>query len=170
MKKRYCVYLIVILLLSLCSCAVEQQPPEGSVAFYYQRSSIHPAESDAVISKDFHVLSTPSSDYISVLNTYLQGPVSDPLHRVFPTGITLISLDIQNKNASIVLGGTFNALEGMEQTIFCACLTLTVCDLTGAQQVSIYREQDTADGGPVSVMRPEDIVLLDDCKLEVDHD
>ncbi len=170
MKKRYCVYLIVILLLSLCSCAAKQQPPEGAIAFYYQRSSIDPAESDGVISKDYQVLAAPSSDYISVLNTYLQGPVSDPLHRVFPIGITLIELDIQNKQADVVLGGTFDALEGMERTIFCACMTLTVCDLTGAQQVSIYREQDAAEGEPVSVMRPEEIVLMDDCKLEVDHD
>lgn len=170
MKKRYSLYIIIILLLSLCSCAVKQQPPEGSVAFYYQRSSIHPAESNAVISKDYQVLSVPSSDYISVLKTYLQGPVSDPLHRVFPTGITLIELDIHGKQADVVLSGTFDALEGMEQTIFCACLTLTVCDLTGAEQLSIYREQDAADGEPVSVMRPEEIILLDDCKLEVDHD
>ena len=170
MKKRYCVYLIVTILLSLCSCAVKQQPPEGAIAFYYQRSSIDPAESDGVISKDYQVLSAPSSDYISVLKTYLQGPVSDPLHRVFPMGITLIDLDIQNKQADVVLGGTFDALEGMERTIFCACLTLTVCDLTGVRQVSIYREQDAAEGEPVSVMRPEEIVLLDDCKLEVDHD
>ena len=170
MKKGCCLYLIVILLLSLCSCAVERQPPEGSVAFYYQRSSIDPAESGGVISKDYQVLSVPSSDYISVLKTYLQGPVSDPLHRVFPTGITLIELDIHGKQADVVLGGTFGALEGMDRTIFCACLTLTVCDLTGAEQLSIYREQDETAGEPVSVMRPEEIVLLDDCKLEVDHD
>lgn len=170
MKKKYCVCLIIILLLSLCSCAAKQQPPEGAIAFYYQRSSIDPAEYDGVISKDYQVLSVDSSNYTSVLNIYLQGPVSDPLHRVFPTGITLIELDIHGKQADVVLGGTFDTLAGMEQTIFCACLTLTVCDLTGAEQLSIYREQDAADGEPVSVMRPEEIILLDDCKLEVDHD
>ena len=169
MRKRYCVYLIVILLLSLCSCTVKQQPPEGAVAFYYQRSSIDPAESDGVISKDYQVLSVSSSNYISVLKAYLQGPVSDPLHKVFPMGITLIDLDIHGRQADIVLGGTFDTLEGMNRTIFCACLTLTVCDLTGAQQVSIYREQDAPKDEPVAVMRPEDIVLLDDCTLEVDH-
>ena len=110
-----------------------------------------------------------TGDYVAVLNTYLQGPMSDPLHRIFPIGITLISLDIQKKHASVVLGGTFSSLEGMERTIFCACLTLTVCDLTGAQQVSIYREQDAPKDEPDAVMRPEDIVLLDDCTLEVDH-
>lgn len=170
MKKRHSIYLIIILLLSLCSCAAEQQQPEGSVAFYYQKNSIDPAASDGVISKDYQVLSASSSDHTAVLNAYLQGPVSDPLHRVFPMGITLISLDIQNKQADVVLGGTFDTLEGMERTIFCACLTLTVCDLTGVRQVSIYREQDAPEGEPVSVMRPEEIVLLDDCKLEVDHD
>ena len=170
MRKRYCVYLIVTILLSLCSCAVKSQLPEGSIAFYYQRSGIDPAESDGVISKDYQVLSVDSKNYTSVLNTYLQGPVSDPLHRVFPMGITLIELDIQNKQAEVILGGTFDTLEGMERTIFCACLTLTVCDLTGVRQVSIYREQDAAEGEPVSVMRPEEILLLDDCKLEVDHD
>ena len=169
MKKRYCVYLIVTLLLSLCSCTVQNEP-DGAVAFYYQRSSIHPSQSDGVISRDLQVLTVDTGDYVAVLNTYLQGPMSDPLHRIFPIGITLISLDIQKKHASVVLGGTFSSLEGMERTIFCACLTLTVCDLTGAEQLSIYREQDAADSEPVSVMRPEEIMLLDDCKLEVDHD
>lgn len=168
MKKRHCLYLIVALTLSLCSCAIKNAPQEDTVTFYYQRSGI--GQSDQVISKDFRALSLENNDYTSILNTYLQGPVSDPLHRIFPTGITLISLDIQKKNAAIVLGGTFDTLEGMERTVFCACLTLTICDLTGAQQVSIYREQDAPDGAPVAVMRPEEIVLSDDCKLEVDHD
>lgn len=170
MKRGLCLLSVLILLLSLLGCSAQNKTPAGGVAFYYQQSAIQPAQSGSIISKDMHILSDPDSNYTSILNTYLQGPISDPLHRIFPTGIVLSRLNVEKKNTDVVLGGSFSSLKGMELTIFCACLTLTVCDLTGTQQVSIYYETDYPESDPAVVMRPEEIVLLDDCKIEVDHD
>lgn len=170
MKKTYYLFLILSLLISLWGCSANRQKPEGSVTFYYQRSNINPEESNSAIATDSRVLPDNANDNISILNTYLQGPVTDPLHKIFPTGITLVSLDLTNENAVVILGGTYATLSGMEQTMFCACMTLTVCDLTGTKQVTIHRAQELPEGGNAITMRPEEIVLWDDCKIEIDHD
>jgi len=49
----------------------------------------------------------------------------------------------------------------LDLTIACACLTATVCDMTGVQSVTIQTENRLLDGNKSITMTWENILLLD---------
>lgn len=166
MKRVFCIFLSLFLLLPMASCALQDRDLQEPVSFYYRKKD--PAHSDAAISKELAEAAEHREDYDYLLSKYLKGPTSDVLQRTFPSGISVIDLEIDGTAAALVLSDFFSTLSGLDLTLACACLTLTVCELTGTEQLTIRTQTTLLDGSKAITMALKDIVLLDDCRVAIE--
>ncbi len=168
MKRLTCFLLALLCIPFFWGCEQNQDVPENAIVFYYRRIDSSYGTSGSTIAKEYRDSSELQDGIYGILTTYLKGPEAEQLHRTFPAGIRLISVNIHDDTADIVLGGTYGALTGLNQAIACACLTLTTCELIGVKQVQIRRESQSPAGANTVILRPENIILNDNCTLEID--
>lgn len=166
MKRVLCIILVVLLLLPLVACSHQKADIQDPVNFYYRKKD--PANSDAAISKERGEAQGHREDYSYLIGQYLKGPTDEILQRTFPSGISVVDLKIDGKTATLVLSDFFSTLSGLDLTLACACLTLTVCELTGTEQLTIRTQSTLLDGNKTVIMAVEDIVLLDDCRVAIE--
>ncbi len=170
MRKLICLLLLVSMALPLWGCASQEPPIEYPVTFYYRRSSLTYGKADSVIAPETRDAGNHNGDYTALIAMYLQGPADSALHRTFPGDVTVISLEVTGTSAAVQLSDEFSALSGLDLSIACACLTKTVCTMTGAERVSIYAENALLDGNKIISMTQNSLLLLDDSNIPIDPD
>lgn len=163
MKRLICLILATLLLLGSTGCNSRKDEIKEPVNFYYCREmdKVVYGTDDGVVAREIREGSGMETD--KLLSLYLKGPQTEGLNRTFPKGVSLISLTIENDTAVIVLSDFFSALTGIDLTIGCACLTLTVCELTGAKGITVSTETTLLDGNRSVSMTVEEVLLLDIC-------
>lgn len=166
MKKALCLCAIVCLLLSTFGCAFNDAS-ENSAVFYYLQNSPTYGNQESLIAPETRELPKEGMDVSSIMALYLNGP-KDTVEYDFIYGIVFIGMQLQDGCAELVLGGTYNTMGGLNKTLACACITLTVCELTGAKQVKIRSERDAPDSEKAITMTPESILLFDSCQKEIE--
>ena len=147
MKKRIAYFLAIVLLLGLCGCGQEAVKLHTPVNFYYLRVEPTYGSSDSLIAP----VATEGFGYsgreAALLELYLTtAPDSEQYYSPFPADLKLLALDISGSTADIQLDKSFAKLTGMDLTLACACLTLTVLDLTEVETVRITAKNATLDG------------------------
>ena len=167
MKRLICFILSAALLLTLAGCMKTTEDFENPVIFYYCRSKVTYHTADGVIASELREAGSKAGDYVSLLNLYLKGPEDEDLSRTFPKGTTVVSLEVHEETAELVLGDYFSALTGMELSLACACLTLTVCEMTGAESLTVSTETTLLDGSRSMTLWADQILLEDDCKIPI---
>ena len=170
MKKLLCVILPLVLLLSLASCSTSKDSIEDPVHFYYRELEMKYGTEPGVIGKEVRDAQGRRQDYSYLLSLYLKGPASYSLYSPFPANTSIKSFSLQEGNASVHLSSSFAGLTGLDLTLACACITITVCEMTGAQQVTISAADALLDGNSNITMSQEDIVLLDDSSIVIAPD
>lgn len=166
MKRVLCIVLAILLLLPLVACGQQKADIHDPVNFYYRKKN--PSHSDAAISKELGESEGHQEDYTYLIDQYLKGPTDEILQRTFPSGIFVVDLTIEDKAATVVLSDFFSTLSGLDLTLACACLTLTVCELTGTEQLTVRTHSTLLDGNKSITMARKDIVLLDDCRVAIE--
>lgn len=165
MKRMLAFLLLPALILSLLGCAGKSQKISDPVSFYYCRSELTYGAANSVILAETVDAAGHREDPRYLISQYLAGPGSDTLTRTFPEGTTLMSLTTANGTADLILSDTFAGLSGMDLTIACACLTLTVLDLTGVSAVRIRTVSELLDGAEEIIMDRNCLLLLDDAAI-----
>ncbi len=166
MRRIVCIVLVFLLLLPLAACARKNTDIQDPVNFYYRKKD--PAHSDAAISKELGEAQGHQEDYPYLIGQYLKGPNDEVLQRTFPSGISVVDLKIDGTSATLVLSDFFSTLSGLDLTLACACLTLTVCELIGTEQLSVRTQSTLLDGSKTVTMAVKDIVLLDDYRVAIE--
>lgn len=166
MKRFFCILLVFLLLLPLAACNQQEADIQDPVNFYYRKQD--PAHSDAAISRELGEAYGHREDYPYLIDQYLKGPTDEVLQRTFPTGISVVDLKIEGRSATLMLSDFFSTLSGLDLTLACACLTLTVCELTGTEQLTVRTQTTLLDGNKSITMAVKDIVLLDDCRVAIE--
>lgn len=162
MKQIISLLLLFSLILSLFGCTGETPKISDPVSFYYCRKELTYGTADSVILAVTAEAAGHREDPRYLINQYLAGPEDDALAPTFPAGVTLQSLTVADDTVDLLLSSAFAGLSGMELTIACACLTLTVIELTGAQTVRIRAAASLLDGSDEIVMDESCLLLLDD--------
>lgn len=168
--KKVLLYFVVLCLICLCSCSRSQTNQDTTHCFYYLQNTPTYGTNGSLIGKESRNLPDLNGEITDILQVYLQGPQSDTFAQTFPSDLTIVRFHIYESTAELVLGGSYDSITGLDRTFICACLTLTVCDLTGAKQVSIRSEADVISGAKPIIMTPQSITLLDTSKNEVETD
>ena len=166
MKKLLCI-LLVLCMLPLFGCAQPEDPIENPVFFYYRQKNLTYDNETSVIAKELRDAGTRLDDISYLLEQYLQGPESETLLATFPRG-SQISFQVLENTAVIVVNDKFAALTGIDLSLACACLTLTVCELTGTDHALIQGQDALLDGNQSIYMSKNSILLLDSSNIAVD--
>ena len=161
MKKILCLILAICTLLLLCGCTSKDEPMLEPANFYYRNSQISYETSSGLISPQVTEIAHHNGNLINILDAYLKGPTNSEHYHTFPSGTQLVSLDIKDSNAKIQLSNDFARLSGIHLSISCACLSMTVMELTGATSVTISTVSTTLDGNQSITMDMQSILLFD---------
>lgn len=170
MKRLSVLLLLFLMLPALCACAPEKEI-DAPVSYHYLRApqsngEIHHGSADSVITAEIRESAGHEGDYAYLLEIYLLGPLDPDYRTPYPVGTFLEEFSLENGIADITLSDNFGELTGIDLTLACGCLTLTVMDLTGAETVIIRAEDAQLDGKESITMDRGSIILTDDTVAE----
>ena len=167
MKKLLCVIFSLSLLLSLASCAAPKDKIREPVSFYYRRLELSYGTKPEVFDKEVREAEGYRQNYSYLLSMYVKGPESYSVYNPFPRGTFLTGFALRDGTAFVNLSSSFASLTGLDLTLACACITLTVCEMTGAQQVTISAANALLDGNSQITMMPDDLLMMDNSSIVI---
>lgn len=142
MKRIISTLLIIVTLFILCSCGYKHTQIKEPVHFYYRTVPTLYGANATIITAEVRDAYGYANDYQQLIEQYLNGPKTYDCISPFPAGTTIEELYIGSNKVQIMLSTHMSILSGSELMLACACLTRTVCELTGVKTVQI-----SSDGG-----------------------
>ncbi len=144
MKKIFCIIVISACLFLIIGCHSVSKQDSNSVLFYYMHNDFKYGMESGVITPAAVTVNADDSDYESLLNLYFNGPTNYESISPFPSGISLVNLQMDNNKVQLVLSPHMATLSDSEFTVACACLTRTVVEMTGigTLHITIQGPQD----------------------------
>lgn len=170
MKKLLCVIISFLLSFSLISCVSSKENIQEPVYFYYGQLEMQYGNQPEAISKEVRDAKDRRQDYPHLLSLYLNGPESYSLYNPFPRNTSVLSFSLQDGTAAVQLSSSFATLTGFDLTLACACITLTVCEMTGAQQVTISADGVLLDGNQQITITPDSLLMADNSNIAIRPD
>lgn len=159
MRKCLCLILALFILTGLMGCADNDAVINTPVNFYYRTLTSTYADSHKVVDYETREADPHSEDIVQLLNTYLKGPESPELNNPFPDGTTVVSLIQSGQNVDISLSSHFSRLSGIDLTVACACISLTIFDYTDCEQVTIRVSNAVLDQRDFITMTQDDLII-----------
>lgn len=160
MKKTISFLLAAAICIGLCACQTDTVKLQEPVNFYYRNAEVSYGTSQSLISP----LPSESAGYedtVALLNTYLKGPGSTAYDATFPASTKVLQINYVGSTAYLTMNDSLARYSGIDLTIACACLTLTVIELTGVTTVTISTSNESLDGASSITMTEESLILLD---------
>ena len=162
MRRSIIFFLATIVLCTLCGCS---QQPETElilpVAFYYHNDLDSKDNFNEVFVAEQREGSNYQNDHLALINLYLAGPNSEKLTNPFPEDLIAQKLEINSDTASIVLSTQITKLTGIELTLACSCLSLTLFELTRCNRVEISVDGQMLAGQPSVLIHRDDLIFTD---------
>lgn len=162
MKRILCFLICILLCVSFTACSYYDANIRSPISFYYRTQAIEYNEADGVIRPEIRESFGHEEDYIYLVTQYLNGPVSSECISPFPAGTTLEELDFLKDKVLITLSSHISLLSGPELSVACTCLSKTVLEMTGKEEVRIRSKGSLIDGKEYISIALDDIVLFDD--------
>lgn len=136
MKRILSALLALFLLLSLCACDTDQ---EGTTRFYYQRTNFQygSGTEDGVIAPEKRNITGHGEDLSYLVSLYLAGPLDEELVSPFPKDVRTLRAEQIVSRVYVELSDVGTELSDAQFSLACACLSLTLLDLTNAYEVTI---------------------------------
>lgn len=101
-----------------------------------------------------------ATDQVELLmSALLAGPAGDGLRNPFPAGTRLLGWELSAGLLTLDLSEPFEELSGVDLTLACYCLTLTLCQLEQVDQVSLKTDGKPAAGLSRQLLSPEDVIF-----------
>lgn len=160
MRKFTFLLCCVMLLQLFAGCSGNNEEIEKPVSFYYINNEISYNSPEAVISDEIRE-GAQFQSLEDLLAEYLDGPVSSELQTLIPSNVSLLSCVVNRDTADIYLSSQFSELSGINLTIACSAMLLTVHDFSGVQSICVYAENEKLDDKETFLLSLDDIVLVD---------
>lgn len=159
---KYKLIAVWILLLCLLLSACSHTPPDPSATcFYYRNATVAYHSENGLIGRQLIDDTDDTSDWTQLLEDYLRGPTDSQLVSPFPAGIQLVYFSVSQDTAQAVLSREFADLTGSDLTIACACLALTIQNITHCSLVEISAVDALLDNQPSITIDPAVISFYD---------
>lgn len=155
MKRSLCLFLTIVCIICLWGCKDEKAEIKQPVNYYYRTVPTQYGSDATIITCEVREAYGYGNDYRLLIEQYLNGPKTYDCISPFPAGTTLEEFSLSSNKAEIMLSTHMSILSGSELMLACACLTRTVCEMTGVGAVEI-----SSDGGMLN--NEESITLTAD--------
>ena len=152
----------VLLLICACLCSCSNVQGNTDILFYYPNKQINYSTTDQIIGYEKCVENVDPLAYSELLTIYLKGPRSSELNSPFPSGTALVRFTIDQQIAHVTLSNDFSELTGVDLSIACACLSLTIEKISGCAQVQISAENAQLDNREFITVNTNEILLIDE--------
>lgn len=166
MKRLISMFLIVALCFCFPACSQEAAKIQTPVNFYFRRAELTFGGDTGVICAQQAESEGHEDDLSWLLRSYFETVPDEGLTSPFPIGTTLISITIDERNADVILSDILGLKQGMDLTIACACITMTVLDLTDVETVTIRTHGAKLGGAEQIVMDRSCLLLIDNSAEE----
>ena len=161
MKRIVSILLILALCLCFPACSRKTERIQEPVSFYYLRAELTYGGDDSVICPQQAESAGHEKDLVWLLNSYFQMTPAEGLINPFPSGTKLVSVTIEESTANVVVSDVFCLNHDMDLTIACACITMTVMELTDVETVTVRTINTTLNGAQQIVMNKSCLLLID---------
>ncbi len=161
MKKILCLILISAISLGFIGCKPEADEIKKPVNFYYCRNPIDFDSAQGVITAEIRESANYRSQ-VKLIDRYLRGPESDALVSYFPYDTKVINLSVSNNTVTVEVSEYLSKVTGIELTLACTCLSMTLMELMNADTVNISAENALLDGKEVITITKDNLLFQDD--------
>lgn len=162
MKRRMILLILpVLLLLSACQLPWQRQEETArTMDFYYlaAQSGSYGSTNSALVAEPW-VLEKNADGPEEILRAYLRGPRQTGTASPFPSGLTGTVRSLEDSLLTVEVSEDWSQLTGTRLELARACLTLTMTQLSGVEQVQICLPDGREDREP---MTRTDYLLYDD--------
>lgn len=175
MKKRLCLLLLPLLLLSGCR---REEPARTAYQLYFQEADLTYSAGEAPFRTETVYLYDSETDTSrrlaeALLNELLKGPADETLKSALPAGTTLLSLEIDGDRALVDLSPSYESLSGVALTLADSAIAMTLSQVPEISSVQItvrgrelaYRERQVLNIREVLLTPEEDVVTTVDARL-----
>ena len=160
--KQLSVFVLVVTLIGALVGCNNEKAPGVPVKYYYPNAAISYGKENGLISYETREGKDKTTE--AVIQNYLTGPQSSDYTNPFPSNTVLISYQMQNSTASVVLSDGYASLSGLDLSIANTCLSMTIFELTGAISVTIQCESALLDGNETVELNQYSALLYDSSK------
>ena len=147
-----------LLLLSACALVEsgEETQPQGAYKVYYAVTG----EEATVQAVDWEYHVPSGEDTASALaELVLSQPETPGLTSPAPSGTRLLSCQLEEGQLRLDLSEQYGGLSGVDLTVANSCLTLTLCQLEGVEEVYITVEGEAIPYQTLRAMGTDDVLL-----------
>lgn len=155
--------LLILICLSaflLCGCSSSGQRFKNPVTFYYVQEAYQYGTDGGVIAPEEREAAGHQEDLAYMMALYLMGPSEDGLVSPIPRGTRVLVAKKSGSSVSIKLSDTTSTMSDAAFTRACACMTMTLLDMTKAETVNFQ------SGSRNVTMSRDSLILFDTSHLE----
>lgn len=160
MRRCICV-LITLSFLLLWGCSAPTVNDGISHTFYYCSDTPHESSDNSLIYPESRMISPDQDNTETIVDLYLRGPQDDDLLSPFPYDVSVVDLSQVNQTAYIILSRQFGRLSGIDLTVACSCLSMTLAQLLDVKTVVIAADNLLLDGKQTLTIKVSDISTRD---------
>lgn len=165
MKRLICLLLAVIILTSFFGCTKKNDEMINPVKTFYCKNDVEYNTDDGVLDSEVRELADYKNNLLKFMNQYLKGPESEDLYAPFPAGSRILELTRSGKSAYVILSTHFSLLSGFELIVSCACISRTIMDITGCQEVRLHIDGTQEIESAEIVMSWDKLLLVDSAEI-----
>ncbi len=162
MRRSACLLLTIWMLFTLVGCKQSTESLVAPADFYYRVASSTYGKQDSIISSEKRESAGCENDLNALIERYLEGPVSNKLSSVIPASAYVLDVTKKDSKIKIDMSPAFARLSGIDLTIACSCLSMTLLSYTDADEVEIRVPHSLLDGNQSITMSREGLLLMDD--------
>lgn len=165
MKRILYLIGLIAVICGLFGCTQQETVYISPVDVYYCKETITYNTENGVIASETREFSGWEGKNRDFLNLYLSGTRVEDLVSPFPVGAWIIKMDQTDTDVTLLLNSNFSRLTPSEFTLSCACLSMTVMELTGIETVNIQLDGTKQDNN-IIIMTKDSLSFADDTLIK----
>lgn len=160
--KKLCILICLSLILQMLGgCSRKEEDFQEPVNFYYCNNEVVYNSATGVIHPEMREGAGFYGNLTAFLQAYLLGPKGSDLYSLIPSDVYLVSCEISDDIATIVLSKSFEKLSGIDLVTASSALLLSVHEYAGINTISLCAKGGRLDDKDQFVLSMDDIVLID---------
>ena len=161
MKRLILLLLSLFLLIGSLGCGSNEENLKKPAKFYYLNKEVDYGVEDGLISYELQETEDIGNDLLKLLTQYKQGPISHHLINVLSPDINITSVEKQGSVITVSTDTSFAHISGIDRTIACSCISMTLLDYTGAEYIEIHIIDEFLGEKESLIFSRQDMYLLD---------